>query len=276
MLQKLIPHKNPWGPSSLWFYCFYCFECNILSCTSETLQDQIHSAVPTLSYIITSAIVGSWGDTHKNCVGQYFCSISTLHWISLRKGQPSINSIFLPTSVEDTCQALDLHTRQETKVLWKEKVLTPLSARVLDIHLNAGNCGKYDWTTAIPAPFKNDSSQDYASRAHQSHKSKQALHISLILPHSESPDTENRSNTGWCSSVRCTTLKEITNTPIQRDTYCTNLQATDIVITYRLYCNLQATDMTALTLSLTEQGAASMGISLLQAPTHVGGPASKN
>lgn len=158
------------------------------------------TTVPTLSYIITSANVRSWGDTHENCVGQYCYSISPLHWISLRKGQPTINSIFLPCLCGRYLKGLrSAYSARGKGPLERESPGSPLSARFLNMHLNARSCAKCDWTTAIPTLFKNYSIQDYASRAHQirATRASKALQISLISPHSESPDSENRSKAHW-------------------------------------------------------------------------------
>lgn len=75
----------------------------------------------------------------------------------------------------------------------------------------------------------------------------------MRLDNSNSHSIQEQFQTGLCASHQraSTILKKIINTHIQRATYGTNLQATDLTIMYCLHCNLQTTNMRTLAPSLT-------------------------
>ena len=211
-----------------WFHHLYSSERNVLSCISETLQDQISFEVPISSHIPPQPMFGIRGTSTRILRVSISRGITTPHWISLRKGQPSINPLsFPPISVKDSWQGLHLHFWKEAELLWEERILASFSARVLDIRLNARSCTKGDGTTAIPAPFKNDSSQDYTRRARLikvTRASKLSLHRLLLDHHTLGAVTLKPEIT---LSLKTTTVNKTTYSRIQWDTYSTYLQASN-------------------------------------------------
>lgn len=116
-LEKLIPHRKPWGPSPLWFYYFYCFEYNILSCTSEILQDKYTLQSWPHPILSPQPMLGV-GETPTRIV-LVSISVALVHHTRFPQGKGNLVSTpsFFPACVEDAWQALDLHTWQEAKVL---------------------------------------------------------------------------------------------------------------------------------------------------------------